>query len=299
MTNSSRFTRSLAPGRPIGDHFGAPARTAATISSYGRSARSAIAVSASPCSRPTEIPAHAFGSRSRTYEVGGHVPGGPPLAQRRCVRAELVQQVAERGPFGVGDARHAMDPNAVSAPNDLVVRWEGRAAKGERLSRGSTDVLVRGLRVLGIGIREQWRVFTLAVIGSALYGAMTVASAFVLGRVTAQVIVPAFERRARPRPARWPARPRRILGVAMLKVARHRRPAGRAPGSCSTGCRRRTGAGSPGSTCGSRCPGTSSTRPARCCPTRTPTSRPRWYPIAPLPLAVRRADHAGRSPRWR
>ena len=33
------------------------------------------------------------------------------------------------------------------------------------MSRGSTDVLVRGLRVLWIGIREQWRVFTLAVIG--------------------------------------------------------------------------------------------------------------------------------------
>jgi ATP-binding cassette subfamily B protein len=62
------------------------------------------------------------------------------------------------------------------------------------LSRTSTDVLSRGLRVLGIGIKEQWRVFTLAVVGSALYGGMTVASAFVLGRVTSHVIVPSFER---------------------------------------------------------------------------------------------------------
>ena len=62
------------------------------------------------------------------------------------------------------------------------------------MSRTSTDVLLRGLRVLGIGIKEQWRVFALAVVGSALYGGMTVASAFVLGRVTSRVIVPSFER---------------------------------------------------------------------------------------------------------
>lgn len=85
------------------------------------------------------------------------------------------------------------------------------------MSRGSTDVLVRGLRVLGIGIREQWRVFTLAVIGSALYGAMTVASAFVMGRVTSQVIVPAFEDGATTAGALAGAAAL-ILGVAILKV---------------------------------------------------------------------------------
>jgi ATP-binding cassette, subfamily B, bacterial len=85
------------------------------------------------------------------------------------------------------------------------------------LSRGSTDVLVRGLRVLGIGIREQWRVFALAVIGSALYGAMTVASAFVMGRVTAQVIVPAFED-GDATAAALAGAAALILGVAILKV---------------------------------------------------------------------------------
>jgi ATP-binding cassette, subfamily B, bacterial len=85
------------------------------------------------------------------------------------------------------------------------------------LSRGSTDVLVRGLRVLGIGIREQWRVFTLAVIGSALYAAMTVASAFVLGRVTSRVIVPAFERGATTAGA-LAGGAALILAVAFLKV---------------------------------------------------------------------------------
>jgi ABC-type multidrug transport system fused ATPase/permease subunit len=85
------------------------------------------------------------------------------------------------------------------------------------LSRGSTDVLVRGLRVLGIGIREQWRVFTLAVIGSALYGAMTVASAFVLGRITSQVIVPAFQDGDTTAGALTGAAAL-ILAVAILKV---------------------------------------------------------------------------------
>ncbi|HEY7102072.1 MAG TPA: ABC transporter ATP-binding protein [Mycobacteriales bacterium] len=85
------------------------------------------------------------------------------------------------------------------------------------MSRGSTDVLVRGLRVLGIGIREQWRVFTLAVMGSALYGAMTVASAFVMGRVTSQVIVPAFEDGHTTAGALAGAAAL-ILGVAILKV---------------------------------------------------------------------------------
>ena len=85
------------------------------------------------------------------------------------------------------------------------------------MSRGSTDVLVRGLRVLWIGIREQRRVFTFAVIGSALYGAMTVASAFVMGKVTAQVIVPAFETGKTTAGALVGAATL-ILGVAVLKV---------------------------------------------------------------------------------
>jgi ATP-binding cassette subfamily B protein len=85
------------------------------------------------------------------------------------------------------------------------------------LSRSSTDVLVRGLRVLGIGIREQWRVFTLAVIGSALYGAMTVASAFVMGRVTSRVILPAFVQGDTTTGALAGAAAL-ILGVAFLKV---------------------------------------------------------------------------------
>lgn len=52
----------------------------------------------------------------------------------------------------------------------------------------------RGLAVLAMGIREQKKLFTVAVIGSILYGAMTVADAWVLGWATDHVIRPSFER---------------------------------------------------------------------------------------------------------
>ncbi|MER7419244.1 ABC transporter ATP-binding protein [Micromonospora peucetia] len=61
-------------------------------------------------------------------------------------------------------------------------------------SRTSRDVLVRGLAVLGRAIREEPRIFAVAVSGSVLFGAMTVASAFVVGAVVGDVVVPAIER---------------------------------------------------------------------------------------------------------
>jgi len=85
------------------------------------------------------------------------------------------------------------------------------------VTRTPTDVLVRGLGVLGTGIREQWRIFTLAVGGSAVYGGMTVGSAFVMGQVTSRVIVPAF-RDGRTTAGALAAAALAIVGVAVLKV---------------------------------------------------------------------------------
>ncbi|NUU21614.1 MAG: ABC transporter ATP-binding protein [Streptomycetaceae bacterium] len=48
------------------------------------------------------------------------------------------------------------------------------------------------MRVLGVAIREEPKIFAAAVGASALYGATTVASALVLGQVTDRVVVPAF-----------------------------------------------------------------------------------------------------------
>ncbi|WP_346123191.1 ABC transporter ATP-binding protein [Micromonospora coerulea] len=58
----------------------------------------------------------------------------------------------------------------------------------------SRDVLGRGLWVLGRAIREQPRIFAVAVTGSVLFGLMVIASAFVVGRVVGDVVVPAIAR---------------------------------------------------------------------------------------------------------
>jgi len=58
--------------------------------------------------------------------------------------------------------------------------------------RTPPGVLRRGLRVLALAVREEPRVFAVALAGSALYGVMTVISAVVLGRVTERVVLPAF-----------------------------------------------------------------------------------------------------------
>lgn len=57
----------------------------------------------------------------------------------------------------------------------------------------SRDVLLRGLRVLGSGIREQPRIFALAVAGSILFSLLVVATAYVVGWVVGEVAVPAIE----------------------------------------------------------------------------------------------------------
>ncbi len=54
-------------------------------------------------------------------------------------------------------------------------------------------MLGRGLSVLGRAIREQPRIFAVAVSGSVLFGLMVVASAFVVGAVVGDVVVPAAQ----------------------------------------------------------------------------------------------------------
>ncbi|HEX6472423.1 MAG TPA: ABC transporter ATP-binding protein [Streptosporangiaceae bacterium] len=57
----------------------------------------------------------------------------------------------------------------------------------------TSDILRAGLRVLGVAIRTEPRVFTISVLGSGLYAAATVGTAWVLGRVTENVVLPAFQ----------------------------------------------------------------------------------------------------------
>ena len=64
---------------------------------------------------------------------------------------------------------------------------------GEDLGENRDDVVRRGLRVIGRGIRDEPGIFAVAVVGSALYGAGTAGGGWVLGRVTDRVLQPAFE----------------------------------------------------------------------------------------------------------
>ncbi|MGZ4651373.1 MAG: ABC transporter transmembrane domain-containing protein, partial [Kineosporiaceae bacterium] len=62
----------------------------------------------------------------------------------------------------------------------------------EDLPATGADTVRRGLRVLARGIRDEPRMFALAVAGSALYGAGTAGAGWVLGRLTQSVLAPAF-----------------------------------------------------------------------------------------------------------
>ena len=78
-------------------------------------------------------------------------------------------------------------------------------------------VVQRGIRLLGTSIREEPRPFAVSVVGAALYGAMTLASALVFGIVTDRIIVAAYAGNDLSGPA-IAAGAAAILGVALLKA---------------------------------------------------------------------------------
>ena len=59
-----------------------------------------------------------------------------------------------------------------------------------RTRRGATS---EGFRVLGVAIRREPWIFAVSTLGSVLFGALTVADAWVLGWATDHVVLPAFE----------------------------------------------------------------------------------------------------------
>jgi ATP-binding cassette, subfamily B, bacterial len=85
------------------------------------------------------------------------------------------------------------------------------------VSRRRDAVVRRGLRHVGRAVVEQPGMFTLAVLGSSLYGGMTVASAYVIGEVTDRVLLPAFDDGVTSGAALALASVA-ILGVAILKI---------------------------------------------------------------------------------
>ncbi|MCA2222655.1 ABC transporter ATP-binding protein [Nonomuraea aurantiaca] len=74
----------------------------------------------------------------------------------------------------------------------------------------------QGLRVLGVAVRTEKAVFAAAVLASALYGGMTVASAWALGWATQNVVLPAFNKGDTAAGALWTG-VLLIMGAALLK----------------------------------------------------------------------------------
>src|SRR6186713_4356 len=83
--------------------------------------------------------------------------------------------------IGAGSApRHSLSPRGGR---------EGTAPVSEQQRRSTTR---EGFAVLGVAIRREPWIFTLSTIGSLLFGALTVADAWVLGWATDHVLLPAF-----------------------------------------------------------------------------------------------------------
>lgn len=78
-------------------------------------------------------------------------------------------------------------------------------------------MLGRGLSVLGRAIREQPRIFAVAVTGSVLFGLMVIASAYVIGAVVGEVVVPAIARGAVPMGVLALAAAA-LFGISLLRV---------------------------------------------------------------------------------
>lgn len=78
--------------------------------------------------------------------------------------------------------------------------------------RPSRDVLRRGLAVLWLAVREEPKLFGWSVAGSALFGGVTVASAYVVGDITGRVVLPALAAR------RWSGGPLLAAVLALLAV---------------------------------------------------------------------------------
>ena len=133
-----------------------------------------------------------------------------------------------------------------------------------------------GFRVIGVAVRREPGIFVLSSIGSLIFGALTVADAWVLGWATDHVVLPAFRTGHVGAGLLW-AVLGLFVGVAILRavgIVARRLGAGIMQYRMQAHSRRavtRQYLDLPMS-------GTSATRPASCSPTPTPTSRPPGRP---------------------
>ena len=95
---------------------------------------------------------------------------------------------------------------------------------------------LEGFAVLGVAIKREPWIFALSTVGSVLFGALTVADAWVLGWSTQHVLLPAFEN-GEIDSSLLVAVLALFLGRGPAARGRHRGPPARGRRSCSTACR--------------------------------------------------------------
>lgn len=135
----------------------------------------------------------------------------------------------------------------------------------------TSAVMRQGLGVLGVAIRTEKAMFAIAVAASALYGGMTVASAWALGWATENAVLPAFGEGDITSGVLWTS-VLLIMGTALLKaigVAGRRIFAGVVQYRMQARSRRDVTK----QYLRLPCRGTTSTRPGSSCPTPAPTPR--------------------------
>lgn len=81
----------------------------------------------------------------------------------------------------------------------------------------TAGVIRRGLGILWVAVKEQPKVFAVSAAGSALFGVMTIAQAYVFGRITERVIVPSI-RDGHARTGYLVAAFCAVIATAILKV---------------------------------------------------------------------------------
>ena len=79
-------------------------------------------------------------------------------------------------------------------PDSGAARLDDPAATPDRTDPAGRATLRDGFAVLGVAIRREPWIFTVSALGSVLFGALTVADAWVLGWATDHVVLPAFDK---------------------------------------------------------------------------------------------------------
>ena len=205
-----------------------------------------------------EHDAERGGAALPDQQVHDEVLDVPPVAERRLVLADLQGGVAQGGALGLcqpGASGHGAHPRLASVTN----RERDAARRVRRPGRRHPA------RAVDLHALRRWAACCSARSRSPTPGCSA-------GRPTTSCCRPS--RTATIRPGGLLADPGAVRGGRDPAGGRHRRPPAGRRRHAVPACRRTTAATSPGSTSGCRCPGTSSTRPASCSPTPTPTSRP-------------------------